>query len=106
VSSSGYKYGEFRDCPACGSVGEVGGEEVVESHVEYPLYYHSDPEDPFDDPHPRSIMLDIAPSEFRCPVCHLVLDEPELLEEAGLDDLFQAEGDPEDFYDEPEYENE
>lgn len=103
-ASSYYKYSESRECPACGSDGQVGGEEVVESHVEYPTFYNSDPEDPFDDP--RSITLDIAPYEFRCPVCHLVLDEPELLEEAGLDDLFQAEGDPEDFYDEPEYENE
>jgi hypothetical protein len=103
-SSHYYKYSESRECPACGSDGRVGGEEVVESHVEYPAFYSSDPEDQFDDP--RVISLDIAPEEFRCPTCHLVLDEPELLEEAGLDALFQAEGDPEDFHEAPEYENE
>ena len=104
--SSYYKYSEFRECPACGSDGHIGGEDVVESHVEYPATYSGDPEDPFPFYEPRSITLDIAPNEFRCPACHLVLDEPELLEEAGLDDLFQAVGDPEEFYDEPEYENE
>jgi len=100
--SLGYsEYTESRKCPACGSDGLVGGEEVIESHIEYQASYGSDP---FYDP--RTITLDISPDEFRCPTCHLVLDEPELLEEAGLDSLFQAEGDPEDFYDEPEYENE
>lgn len=69
------QYRERRDCPACASSGEVSGDEVVDSHVEYPTFYDSDPEDPFDDP--RSITLDITPYEFRCPVCHLVLDEPE-----------------------------
>jgi len=103
-SSRYYKYSEFRACPACGSDGQVGGEEVVESHVEYPASNSNDPADLFYDP--RSITLDIAPAEFRCTTCHLVLDEPELLEEAGLHELFQAEGDPEDFDDEPEYENE
>lgn len=103
-SSGHFKYNESRKCPACGSRGSIGGEEVVESHVEYSASHSSVPEDQFDDP--RLITLDIAPSEFRCPTCHLVLDGPELLEEAGLNDLFQAEGDPEDFYDGPEYDNE
>lgn len=96
-------YSESRECPACGSDGVVGGDEVVESHIEY-LSYSSDPEDLFFDP--RTITLDIAPDEFRCSTCHLVLIDPELLEEAGLEEYFQAEGDPEDFTDEPEYENE
>ncbi|WP_209559448.1 hypothetical protein [Frigoribacterium sp. PvP032] len=100
-----YLYTEPRECVACGATGEVGGDEVIESHMEYPEYSSFDPEDQFSDP--RSITLDIAPFEFNCPVCHLVLDEPELLDEAGLSDPFQAEGDPEDMYDDgPEYENE
>lgn len=103
-SSRYYPYTESRECPACGSDGRVGGEEVVESHIEYPPSHIGDPYDPFYDP--RSITLEIAPDEFRCPTCHLVLDELELLEEAGLDAVFEAEGDPEDFPDEPEYENE
>ncbi len=76
----------------------------MESHVEYSASFSSDPEDLFYDP--PSITLDIAPDSFRCPTCHQDLDKPELLGEASLDDLFQAEGDPEDFEDGPEYENE
>jgi hypothetical protein len=96
-----FKYTGTRLCPACGSDGRIGGEEVLDSHVEYAARYSSDPFDAL-----GSITLDIAPDEFSCPTCHLVLDEPELLSEAGLDEAFEADGDPEDFYDGPEYENE
>jgi len=97
-----YKYTEPRECPACGSDGVTGGDEVVETRTQYGAVY--DREDPFFDP--RIVTVDVAPEHFVCPNCHLVLDEIELLEQAGLDDLIQAEGDPEAYYDEPEYENE
>lgn len=104
-SLADYLYTESRTCVACGADGEVGGDDVVESRVEYPSYASIDTKDEFLEP--RSVTLDIAPVEFGCPVCHLVLDEPELLEEAGLNDVFQVKGDPEDMYfDGPEYENE
>lgn len=98
-----YSYIDYRDCPACGNEGRIGGDEVIESRVEHPAAPSQGYEDFYD---PRTVTLDIAPVEFRCPTCHLVLDEPELLEEAGIDDLIQADGDIEDFYDVPEYENE
>ena len=98
------RHNEPRECPACGSEGEVGGDEVVDSHIDYLTSPSSDPWGQFEDP--RIITLDIAPDYFSCPTCHLVLDEPELIEQAGIDELFQAEGDPEDFYEAPEYENE
>lgn len=103
-SAADYQYSESRECPACGSEGLVSGDDVVESHVEYAVRHRHDPEDRFYDP--RSVTLDISPYEFRCPTCHLVLDEAELLEQAGVGHLFSAEGDLEDYYDGPEYENE
>ena len=98
-----YKYKEPRECPACSSDGLVLGEEVVETHYEYGAAY-GDPEDPYY--HGRSVTLDVAPVEFSCPTCHLTLEDIELLEQAGLDELIHVEGDPEDYYDGPEYENE
>ncbi|WP_157412120.1 hypothetical protein [Agreia sp. Leaf283] len=99
-----YRYTEARDCPACKSVGQVGGDEVMESNVEHLGPSNPYTNDPFYDE--VSVTLDIAPENFACPTCHLILDEPEMLDEAGLNDLFEAEGDPEDYYDGPEYENE
>ena len=99
-----YKYSTAQFCPACKAEGRVGGDEVTEVKIEYPSYYNSDPEDQFDDP--RSITLDVALAEFWCPTCHLVLNEPALFAEVGFDETFEVEGDPDDYEDVPEYENE
>jgi hypothetical protein len=99
-------YTDVRSCPACGSDGRLGGDDVVESHVDVLPAGQYDPDDRFFDP--RVVTLEVAPDAFSCRTCHLIIDDIDLLEEAGLDKLFEAEGDLDTFFDfeGPEYENE
>lgn len=82
-------------CPACGSYG------TAESDTEdaEDRYWSGDPEEA------PTLTVWFTPDYFSCPKCHLVLDEYELLEEAGLAEQRQidAEDDWTDW--EPEYGN-
>lgn len=88
-------------CPACDATGQLVGDEVLSRE---PVYLE-------DADGVESIALDlvIGSMDFRCPHCHLALETLDLLTQAGFDDTFTVEGDPEDYYDfseGPEYMNE
>lgn len=91
--SAGFRYSESETCPACGELGTVEGEEAEDVEVRYERVGDED----FD------VIVDVtATSEyFSCSSCGLVLDNYQLLEQAGLDSTFLAEGSSDDI---PDYE--
>lgn len=89
-------------CPACGEVGVLGGEEVLGTRVEYLPGWIVMERGESD----IQVWKEIASDGFSCVTCHLELYDFELLESAGLDLAFEVEGDPSDYYDEVEYNNE
>ncbi|MDQ1627059.1 MAG: hypothetical protein QOI54_803 [Actinomycetota bacterium] len=86
---AGLRYSTEASCPACSEIGTVEGEQP-EGHE---LRYEQVGEDDFDVFADVSVYADY----FSCANCRLVLDDAELLEVAGLVDLFDVEGDPAEF---------
>lgn len=101
----GLHYSTTADCLACGSVGELEGDEVFYREVRWEQEgsAQSDPWEP-PDAHPV-VILSIAAVYFSCPNCRLVLDTPELVDQAGLDNGFEVEGDIDDMDIDYEYGN-
>ncbi|SEF27649.1 hypothetical protein SAMN05421837_103976 [Amycolatopsis pretoriensis] len=94
-------------CPACGSTGLLEGDEVVEVETHYPEATGYGPDEyevgAWDD---ASVTLTISADYFSCPSCQLVLNSYDLINQAGLDIQFEAEGDVDDYLpDEPDYGN-
>jgi hypothetical protein len=89
------------DCPACESeLGEIGGEEVLDSRIEY----HGDEEDLWSS---TTVTLTVATAAFQCATRHLIIDDYELLQVVdGIPLDFEAEGDPAEYEDYEEYNNE
>ena len=86
------------ECPACGSPdGVLEGDDVLHSETRWEQISESD--------YDATVTLIVGMSYFSCDTCHLVLDGFELLGAAGLDDTIEAEGDPEDAWEEPDYGN-
>ncbi|GAA2497085.1 hypothetical protein [Terrabacter carboxydivorans] len=96
--TAGMEHYALADCPACGGLGTVEGDEIVDRTEPY-----WDLESPYT-PDGMTVFGDIAPAHFSCPTCHLVLDGYELLEQAGVGDPFEVELEPEEFV-EPDYGN-
>lgn len=92
---AGLSYSDEAICPACGSVGTVESDDAQKREIEW----SGDPEE-----YP-TVLVTFIPDYFSCPVCHLTLDDYELIAEAGLDDEHEVESD-EPPYDESEYGNE
>jgi hypothetical protein len=85
-------YREPCECPACGELGWIGGEDLIR---EMEVDEHADGE--------LHAFAAIGADCFACDHCHLTLTGADLLTEAKLDE-FVAEVDPYDYY-EPEYGN-
>lgn len=100
-------YSEAATCPACGSVGLLEGEVVENTEIHHPPYgYGADEEYDRYDPNDVSVTLTVGAEHFSCPTCQLVLNSYELIEQAGLETEFDAEGDVDDYLaQEPEYGN-
>lgn len=75
---------ESETCPACANQGTIEGGEVIDAEVTYERI-SEDEFDPF-------VTLAVASDYFSCSTCHLVLDGLDLIERAGLRDVFNAEG--------------
>jgi hypothetical protein len=95
----GMNYCEYASCPACTAEGLLEGDEEVSTEIRREGI---DSDDEWSMPWNEVTVLS---EYFSCPVCHLVLDRPELIGEAGLPEEFiiQEDYDPGDY--EPEYGN-
>ena len=90
-------HAQDQDCPACGGQGVVEGDNVTDVETEY---LRID-----DDDYDVMVTLTVASEYFSCPHCGLVLDDYQVLEEAGIEETFQADGDSSDIPYEGEYGN-
>jgi hypothetical protein len=95
---AGLRYSEPGVCPACGGWGTIEGEDSLSVEVRYEQVA----EDDYD------VMVDVLASSeyFSCPACSLVLDNYQLVAEAGFESSFETVGDSDDIPDdEGEYGN-
>ncbi|OBK35193.1 hypothetical protein A5658_09585 [Mycobacterium sp. 1245111.1] len=83
-------------CPACGSTGTLEGDEVVSTDLRRSM---------FSDDVEEWIELTVSSDYFSCPVCRLVLQNWELVSQAGLPGEFSAIGDYDDYGAQFEYGN-
>lgn len=83
-------------CPACGEVGKIEGEDVINRERNYDRLSNDDYE-VWD-------QLTVGAEYFSCSICQLVLDTAELVVAAGFDEQFTV-SDFEFDYDGPEYGN-
>jgi hypothetical protein len=98
--TSGLPYYADVECPACGDEGTLEGDDGEQVSFEYSY----DRED--GSPVGATARIDVVASYFSCPTCHLVLDDYELIEQAGLPDSFEfLDTDPEWPEMEPDYGN-
>jgi ribosomal protein S15P/S13E len=84
-------------CPACGRLGIIEGGNISDVDTQYERI----DEDDYD----VIVTLTVDSEYFSCPHCGLVLDDYQLLAEAGIDATFEAEGDSSDIPYEGEYGN-
>jgi hypothetical protein len=97
----GLPYYAGAECPACGDVGIVEGED---GSNQLSFEYSYDLED--GSPVGATATLDVPVEYFSCHTCHLVLNGYELIRQAGLPDSFEfLDTDPEWPKEEPEYGN-
>jgi hypothetical protein len=83
-------------CPACGSTGVLEGDEIVNTELQHSA---------FSDDIEEWIELTISSDYFSCATCRLVLQNWELVSEAGLPNEFSAIGDYDDYGGQFEYGN-
>ena len=83
-------------CPACATVGTLEGDEVVRTELK---------RDPYEVDIDEWIELTVASDYFSCAACKLVLQNWELLADAGLPSEFSAIGDYDDYGGQFEYGN-
>lgn len=93
--SAGLSRREINPCPACGELGLIEGEEIRDRDMETVQVAEDEWE--------YSLRLTIYAQYFSCSNCGLVLDRPELIEQAGIESVFPAEGTDDDF---PDFEGE
>lgn len=86
------------DCPVCSAIGEVQSDYAEAKEIAW----WTDSDDPYQ--HSPYVEVTFEPDFYICPTCHLVLDDPQLLEYAGLDGPVTI-GTDEDPYLEGEYGN-
>lgn len=92
----GLSYRTEEDCPACGELGDLEGDNVLDRELEYAQIG--------DDDFEAIVDLRVGSDFFSCSTCRLVLGSYELLERAGVATEFHENGDPKDYF-EPEYGN-
>ncbi len=86
--TAGLRFQEPATCPACGEAGIVEGDDSLDMEVRYEQMSADDYE----------AVVDVTASAeyFSCSECGLVLDNYELVEQAGLDTTFATAGDTDD----------
>ena len=84
-------------CPACGYQGTIEGDNVTNVETEYTAISRDDYE--------VVVTLTVASEYFSCPHCGLVLDDHQIMQEAGIEESFQEQGDSSDIPYEGEYGN-
>ncbi|MEV4003002.1 hypothetical protein [Actinomadura sp. NPDC049753] len=92
-------------CPACGSEGILEGEDVENTQIFHGSSYYAPPEEIDEYNVDVTVELTIGADHFSCPNCQLVLDSYELINQAGIATSFEVEGNPEDYFQEPDYGN-
>ncbi|WP_206497630.1 hypothetical protein [Rhodococcus sp. KRD175] len=86
--SSGLSYSSPHLCPACENMGELEGD----SRVDFSTEYHGSSDGDYD----IFVTLVVTSDYFSCGHCGLVLDQYELISQAGIEDTFETEGDIDD----------
>jgi len=82
-----YLYSADLDCPACGNSGQVSGDDVLFTEVEYPSTVdHRDPHS-WEDPY---AVHSIACEQFYCRHCYLLLDRWTQLEALSFEESLQV----------------
>jgi len=83
--TAGLAYSEPATCPACGDSGMIEGKDYVDVQVGHEQIDEEDFE----------VTLDVTANAdyFSCGECGLVLDNYQLVEEAGFDTSFETQGD-------------
>jgi hypothetical protein len=94
--TAGLSHSTFEQCPACGAMGHLEGEDVQETEP----HYERVAEDDFD----AWVNLTVGSDYFSCDECRLILDNYELIAETSLPETFGATGDIANYL-EPEYGN-
>lgn len=90
-------HSQDKTCPACRDRGVVEGDNVIDVETEY--------EQVDADDYDVIVTLTVASEYFSCPHCGLVLDDYQVLEKAGIEDIFLTEGDSSDIAYEGDYGN-
>ena len=80
---AGLTYSEPETCPACQSTGSLEGDDVEDVDVSY----ERSADDYF-----TVVTVTVYAVYFSCTSCGLILDSPDLIEQAGLRQRFDAEG--------------
>lgn len=88
IVSGEHEYHESAPCPACGDSGVLEGSDTSDVRVEYQRFSEED--------YDAQVEVDVYSEYFSCGRCGLVLDDFQLLEQAGLDTTFTTEGSAED----------
>lgn len=102
--SASMKFSTPEECPACGELGLLEGEDVLNTEVDYRDDEGNEPSY-VDDYSDATVTLTIGAEHFSCPTCQLILNSYELIEQAGISLEFEAEGNIEDIDQEPDYGN-
>lgn len=96
-ATAGLSYSQAESCPACENIGTVEGDNRIDITTEY--------EQSSDGDYDVSVSLTVSSDYFSCGYCGLVLDQYQLLEQAGIADTFEVEGDVNDIDQGDEYGN-
>ncbi|SDU25539.1 hypothetical protein [Jiangella alkaliphila] len=94
--TAGLSHSQEEPCPACGRQGVIEGEDVSDVDTQY---------ERIDEDYEVIVTLTVDSEFFSCPHCGLVLDNYQLLEQAGIQPTFEAEGDDSDIPYEGDYGN-
>lgn len=95
--SAGLAHRTTHACPACGEVGDLEGEDVIDRDIQT--------ERVSEDDYDVWVDLTVAADHFSCDECRLVLDDYELLQQAGLPLEFAAVGEYGEYGQEDDYGN-
>lgn len=95
--TAGLQYQDNAGCPACAGIGTIEGEDVQDRAIEH----HQVDEHEWE----TIVELTVYSEYFSCSHCGLILDRPELLEQADLESTFAADGTEDYLNMEPEYGN-
>lgn len=83
--TAGLRYSEAETCPACGGQGVIEGEDAIDVSVRY--------ERVGEDDYDALVDVTVGAAHFGCEHCGLILDNYQLVEQAGFQATFDTMGD-------------